>query len=203
MVFDLQGKLIYERTLDEETLALACTVSRRLKCAFVCYSGERIYCEDPQNKHVVDMRKYNDHPEPFEQGLHLLPSKGLAVHKVIILAEKEEIDKVRPTIEATLEGVATVTQAVETMLEVLPLGASKGDGVKRLLDHIGISPEDTIAFGDGENDVEMFQNVFCGIAVSNAKSMLKQHADAFIGANTEEGVATALQEILTEVDHDS
>lgn len=43
------------------------------------------------------------------------------------------------------------------LLQVLPLGASKGVGVEWLLAHMGVAAEHVMALGDGENDVEMLQ----------------------------------------------
>jgi HAD superfamily hydrolase (TIGR01484 family) len=42
-------------------------------------------------------------------------------------------------------------------MQVLPPGASKGAGVARLLKELGVRPEELMAIGDGENDVEMLQ----------------------------------------------
>lgn len=42
-------------------------------------------------------------------------------------------------------------------MQVLPLGASKGNGVAWLLDHLGVDATHVMAMGDGENDVEMLQ----------------------------------------------
>ena len=42
-------------------------------------------------------------------------------------------------------------------LQILPAGASKGIGVGKLLEHMGVAPENLMALGDGENDVEMLQ----------------------------------------------
>jgi HAD superfamily hydrolase (TIGR01484 family) len=43
------------------------------------------------------------------------------------------------------------------MLEVLPLGASKGLGVSKLLEHLNIAPANLMALGDAENDIEMLK----------------------------------------------
>ena len=82
------------------------------------------------------------------------------------------------------------------MLEVLPFGSSKGDGVLKLLEHVGINPEQTCAFGDGENDIEMFQLVKYGIAVENAKVELKAEAKFITDSNANNGVANVLDKIL-------
>lgn len=68
----------------------------------------------------------------------------------------------------------------------------------KLLEYYGISPKNTIAFGDGENDIEMLKLVGIGAAVSNAKQTLKNIAKIIIGSNDEEGVATTI-EVLNEI----
>lgn len=54
---------------------------------------------------------------------------------------------------------------------------NKSDGIKYLVDFIGMSMEDTLAFGDGNNDIDMLKIVKTGIAMGNAVSELKEHAD--------------------------
>ena len=109
----------------------------------------------------------------------------------------EIINEIRPLLQNELQGIASITQAVPGMLEVLPFGSSKGDGVLKLLNHIGVSPENTAAFGDGENDIEMFQSVRYGIAVDNAKPLLKKAARYLTDSNADLGVAKALDIIIT------
>ena len=43
------------------------------------------------------------------------------------------------------------------MLQILPPGASKGVGVGKLLEAMDIAPQNLMALGDGENDVQMLQ----------------------------------------------
>ena len=51
---------------------------------------------------------------------------------------------------------------------MLPRGASKGDGLRRLLAELGVKPVNVLACGDGENDVEMLQLVGTSCAMGNA-----------------------------------
>lgn len=46
------------------------------------------------------------------------------------------------------------------MQQILPPGASKGVGVGKLLDAMKVSPENLMALGDGENDIQMLQVTF-------------------------------------------
>lgn len=83
------------------------------------------------------------------------------------------------------------------MLEILPFGASKGEGVLKLLEHYNLDHKNTVAFGDGENDVEMLELVGLGIAVHNARDKLKAVAKALTLSNNDDGVAHVLEMIVS------
>ena len=57
---------------------------------------------------------------------------------------------------------------------------------------------ETIAFGDGMNDIEMFQTVNYKVAMENAVQELKNMADIITKSNNESGVAVALKKIFFE-----
>ena len=132
-------------------------------------------------------------PDEYEPGLDRLSDIGVTVNKLILLDEEEKLVRLRPTLATFLKGQASFTSAVPGMLEVLPLGASKGFGVMKLLEHFGISPFDTIAFGDAQNDCEMLELVQYGVAVANAKEQLKRIAKYGTKTNDDFGVASILE----------
>ena len=57
-------------------------------------------------------------------------------------------------------------------------GANKGTARKRLADHLGIRPEECIAFGDQYNDIEMLQFAGCGYAMKDCAPGVERYADA-------------------------
>lgn len=81
-------------------------------------------------------------------------------------------------------------------LMVLPPGMSKGTGLARLLESMGISWHNTVAVGDAENDHALLSMCHVGVAVGNAVDGLKRHADRVLEQQDGEGVAAILQEIL-------
>ena len=91
---------------------------------------------------------YHD-PEPleFSDGLDQLHMNGIVVHKLILMADDDMLKLLRPSLQEHVEGIASLTFSVPGMLEVLPFMASKGDGVSKLIEHIGASPANTICFG--------------------------------------------------------
>ena len=78
-------------------------------------------------------------------------------------------------------------------LELMPLGITKGSGLQALVNMLGISMRDVMAFGDGENDIEMLQAAGIGIAMGNAMAEVKAAADEETDSNNDEGIFKALQ----------
>lgn len=78
-------------------------------------------------------------------------------------------------------------------LEIMLPGITKGSGLHWLSELLHIELSDIMAFGDGENDIDMLQEAGIGIAMGNAMDIVKQAADVVTGGNDEEGIAQALQ----------
>ena len=62
-----------------------------------------------------------------------------------------------------------------------------------LADHLGIAREETMAFGDGENDISMLKAAGIGIAMGNASDQVKAAADEVTLTNEQAGVAAAIR----------
>lgn len=77
-------------------------------------------------------------------------------------------------------------------LEIFPKGVSKGTALLSVCEQLGISPENTIAFGDQELDIPFLQSAGYGVAMGNAIKELKNVADFVTTTNNEGGVAYAL-----------
>ncbi len=79
-----------------------------------------------------------------------------------------------------------------TALMVLPAGVTKGSGLHALLDEVKLSPHNTIAVGDAENDLSMFSIAEIGVAVSDAIASVRRHADLVLDEPDGAGVAELL-----------
>ena len=83
-------------------------------------------------------------------------------------------------------------------MDVYRKGFKKGTGVQYMYERLGIPKENTYAFGDGINDIEMFELVGHGIAMGNAIDELKAVAEAVTDDVTDNGVAHYFEKYLLE-----
>jgi len=77
-------------------------------------------------------------------------------------------------------------------LDVIPAAGGKDQGMDAILAHFHIPLEDTMAFGDGENDLSMLIHAGIGVAMGSASEGVKSQADHVTGTVDEDGIVTAL-----------
>ena len=81
----------------------------------------------------------------------------------------------------------------KSLFETIPKNATKGIGVKYLLDYIGADINDTYGFGDSFNDLDMLQIVKYGIVMGNGNEELKKRIPLHTESMLEDGVYNALK----------
>lgn len=77
-------------------------------------------------------------------------------------------------------------------LDVIPSTGGKDKGMDAILAHFGIPLEQSMAFGDGENDLSMLVHAGIGVAMGSASDYVKARADYTTGTAEEDGVVSAL-----------
>lgn len=71
--------------------------------------------------------------------------------------------------------------------------ADKANGIRAIAEHLGINISETMAFGDGGNDLTMLRAAGVGVAMGNALDEVKAHADYITSSVDEDGIANALK----------
>ncbi|MGE8034961.1 HAD family hydrolase [Lysinibacillus sp. KCTC 33748] len=78
---------------------------------------------------------------------------------------------------------------------VLQHDVSKSIAVQAVLEYFDLSPDEALAFGDGDNDIDMLEQVGFGIAMGNGSEALKNIANFVTKKSTEDGIDYALREL--------
>lgn len=85
-----------------------------------------------------------------------------------------------------------ITSAMPCNLEINHPEATKGQAIVRLASLLGLEKNETMAFGDGENDFSMMEEAGIGVAMANGMEGLKAAADYVTVSNDEDGVWAAI-----------
>ncbi|GMN40024.1 hypothetical protein TIFTF001_009243 [Ficus carica] len=192
LVYGRQGREIYRGNLDPTISREACLYSWENKIPLVAFSEGR--CLSLFDHPLVDSLHTTYH-EPKAEIISSVDQLLAAadIQKVLFMDSAEGVaNTLRPYWSEATGDRANVVQAQPDMLEIVPPGTSKGSGVKLLLDHLGVSPKEIMAIGDGENDVEMLELASLGIALGNGSEKTKAVADVIGIDNDEDGVADAI-----------
>lgn len=77
--------------------------------------------------------------------------------------------------------------------DILPKESSKSAGIDKIITHYGIKLNETMAFGDGGNDIDMIGHAAIGVAMGNARDEVKEAADHVTTSVDDNGIYNALK----------
>jgi Cof subfamily protein (haloacid dehalogenase superfamily) len=118
------------------------------------------------------------------------------ITKVSFLHSQVSVERVRQEFAGELEVIgATVPQFGPHSGEMSLPGIHKASAIELLIAHAGIDLADTIAFGDGRNDLEMLAFVHVGVAMANADTTLLALADEVVPPAGEDGIAIGFERL--------
>lgn len=105
------------------------------------------------------------------------------VFQMMLGARKDEYEEL-------MRGVSHAAVAAwwDRAVDIIPSGGGKGKAVEKILEHYGYDKAQSIAFGDGDNDIEMLKAAGCGVAMANASDKLKAVADEVCPSVCEDGI---------------
>lgn len=121
---------------------------------------------------------------------------GIGPNKVLISADPAEIQQIYKELKARNFDAIDMACSAANFLEIYPRGMTKGRSLELICKELGITPEETIAFGDQELDIPMIEAAGIGIAMGNAISELKEKAVFVTKTNNDAGIADALEHYL-------
>lgn len=84
----------------------------------------------------------------------------------------------------------------EKSFELYSKKNTKATAILKVLDHLNIPIENSYAFGDGKNDIEMLSTVGCGIAMGNADDDVKKYAKEITDTVHNDGVAFGIEKYI-------
>jgi Cof subfamily protein (haloacid dehalogenase superfamily) len=158
-----------------------------------CYVDDELYVA----RHTDESRRYAAFQGLTVQAVGDLrawlakpPTKLVAVGDPLLLDGLEE------RLRARFDGRLYISKSLPFFLELASPEVTKASGLAFLAEHLGFAREETVAFGDGENDVELLEWAAYGVAVANAHERVRAVADLMCPSVDEDGVAQVIEAYL-------
>ena len=179
-------QVIYKHSMpSEDMVSLVQYMEERenFPCIFV---HENAFCINYTDERTDEVFRLLNFPQPPTLPLREAATGDIFQLVAFFTKEQEKaIMAVMPHCEATRWN--------PLFSDVIPKGSSKQVGVDKMLDYFGISLDESMAFGDGGNDVLMLKHVGIGVAMGNAEDEVKRAADYVTDSVDEDGVEKALR----------
>jgi Cof subfamily protein (haloacid dehalogenase superfamily) len=167
--------------LEEEGFPVNCYVNDELFVAEVTPEAERYASFQRLPIHAVgNLRAWLSEP----------PTKLVAIEEPTVL------DGLEARMKTRFDGRLYISKSLPFFLEFASPDVTKASGLAFLAEHLGFAAERTVAFGDGENDVELLEWAGFGVAVANAHQRVLDVADWVCPSAAEEGVAQVVEALL-------
>ena len=158
-----------------------------------CYVDDELYVATV-TEHA---RAYADFQSiPLHDVGDLLGWIELPPTKLVVVDDPDRLDALRARLDEQLGDRLFIAKSLPYFLELASPSISKGTGLAFVAEHLGFTAERTVAFGDGENDLQLLEWAGFGVAVANANELLKARADWICRSASEEGVAQVLEAIV-------
>lgn len=147
------------------------------------------------NAHYQRMIRRLRTPVPELKAYILEQGKG--VQKVQTYFLESQLDLRRELLETLASRFphTAVSSAVDKNIEINSDSANKGEALLHLAAHLGLKREQTMAFGDGLNDLSMIRMAGTGVAMANAVPEALEIADETTVSCDEDGVALAIEKM--------
>lgn len=195
-------KRVYQCILNPESVQAAIAVRKRETMVMeVVIDGipyaEEDYVRDPLPYLATEYgaRYIKATRKPVKDILQFASEHSGELDSISFVCSHEDRNRLYASLEDEIPDIY-VTSSVSNLLEIGHKDAGKGKTLLWLLNRLGISPEEAMAFGDADNDSSMLEAVKYGFAMGNATENCKKSAAYVTGTNEEDGVANAVLRFL-------
>lgn len=158
-----------------------------------CYVGDQLYVEEV-NEYA---RRYADFQDiPVTPVGSLADWLGEPPTKLVAVDDERRILELAERFRGLFRERLFVATSLPIFLELASPAVSKGSGLAFVAERLGFDRARTVAFGDGENDVELLDWAGYAVAVADAHPRLRAISDWTCPGPNESGVASVLEAYL-------
>ena len=193
------GEVIYRAELPwQQTLEIMSYLDE-FPVIYDCYQGNEAFMSAAQKEHIEEMassphyrKMLHELRQPVPELKQFLAERQMDVQKTQFFTNRPEVRlQLMEELPQRFENLCVSSSVVDNV-EINQIRANKGEALLALAAHLGLKREQTIAFGDGLNDLSMLKEAGVGVAMANACEEAKELADWIAPSCDEDGVARGI-----------
>lgn len=180
--------------MDRETVARLILMIREIDGTCIVLAGrDSAYIEDDCREFVREARRYYTRCRTVDDLLDVTDDSLL---KIAVYDFNGAGENSYPRLKH-LAARFQVAVSGERWMDISRKGANKGNALELIQQRLGISPAETMVFGDQMNDAEMMRQAGLSYAVANAVPEIRELAAFSAPSNEENGVMQVLRRVLS------
>lgn len=172
---DEKGQILYESPIEEDDLQELVRNFKEKTMPILLIEKERTYINYVDDI-VLETQKIFSLPKP-QVGEY----SGAHVYQACVYANEEQEENLMQHLK-----MCKTTRWNKYGIDLIAKNGGKDIGISQVLKLYGIEQKECMAFGDGENDIDMLRFAGIGVAMGNAEECVKASAD-YVTADIEDG----------------
>lgn len=197
-----QDHILFQQTFDLNMTKNVVSFLKEQPVAFAIESQEKVYMNqlakdilESMNQKKINHQNINkqfiQEKIIYENNIDLFDQQ--MIHKICLWSHPKIYQEVKSLLKDELELAQSDQYMDMYYYEIIPQGCHKGNAVIKLQHYLGISKEETICFGDGLNDIKMFQESGLAVAMKKSHPSLKAVSDAVCEDIFDDGIYKELK----------
>ncbi|MGQ4005454.1 Cof-type HAD-IIB family hydrolase [Francisellaceae bacterium CB300] len=190
-VVEIDNKVIYEKLFPQDAINHVLEFCEKHNHDWL-FEGKLAYTNNLESQALISFYKnvVVNKDKIFEANYSNLDDK--VIYNALILGDDIDVMGLQHTLG---NGYVTAPHLGHGYVDCYLEGNTKADGIDKAIKHLGLEDYQTYAFGDGNNDLEMFERVDVAVAMENASDELKAKANLITKANYQDGVYYGLKKL--------
>lgn len=191
------GEVIFQQTLEHRYLPELYAGAVRHGLTIFTYQDAKAITATDVNEYAQFEAKINgltiERVEDFAGYI------DFPINKCLLSGDPVEVKKCEDEFLATMGEELSIFKSEDFFLEIMAKNIDKAASLERLIKQLGISRENVVCCGDGYNDISMIKFAGVGVAMENAKEVVKEAADVIAGSNDEDGLVPIIEKYFVTV----
>lgn len=183
--------VMFQQTLEHAYLQRLYDAAVSHHLTILTYRDEYALAGTPANEYAEFEAKINRMIlTPVEDFAHAV---DFPINKCLMSGEPVEVKACEEELLPELGDVLSIFKSEDFFLEIMAKDIDKAASLDRLVTMLGMTREQVVCCGDGYNDISMIQYAGVGVAMENAKDVVKEVADVVTGSNDEDGLVPIIE----------